>query len=183
MHPVASWRGSQDATANSQLPGRGANRSCVGGPGLRVGPVDLHGTLGAGGLGGGRGCLRGGDSGAGWHAWSCMHRCVSSLQTHGTLAPLVPVVSRAAHSRGERMAAQHRTPAYCPHGDRLSRLHRGCDWEAAAIVATRLATRALGVSGLEQRRDRDKTQTKAQEQEQAQEQSRARARARAWSGA
>ena len=40
------------------------------------------------------------------------------------------------------MAAQHRTPAYCPHGDRLSRLHRGCDWEAAAIVATRLATRA-----------------------------------------
>ena len=31
------------------------------------------------------------------------------------------------------MAAQHRTPAYCPHGDRLSRLHRGCDWEAAAI--------------------------------------------------
>ena len=40
------------------------------------------------------------------------------------------------------MAAQHRTPAYCPHGDRLSRLHRCCDWEAAAIAATRLATRA-----------------------------------------
>eukprot|EP00964_Phaeocystis_antarctica_P071400 scaffold43563_cov69-Phaeocystis_antarctica.AAC.2 len=121
--------------ANSQLPGSGANRSCVGGPGLRVGPVvDLHGRLGGGGLGGARGCLGGGDSGAGWHAWSCTHRFVSSRQTHGTLAPRVPVVSRAAHSRGERMAAQHRTPAYCPHGDRLSRLHRGCDCESAVAI-------------------------------------------------
>jgi len=32
------------------------------------------------------------------------------------------------------MAAQHRTPAYCPHGDRLSRLHRGCDCESAVAI-------------------------------------------------